>query len=261
MEQPPPTPETPPAAATPPDMSLAARLLNVFAAPGEVFEAVNAARASVANWLAPILFSSLVGVVASYLLFSHPAIIQQVHEQQAKAFDQQVKNGKMTQAQADQAAAMAEKFTGPAVMKVAGSVGAVIGSFVRVFWWAFVLWLLARLFLKVQLNYLKTAEVAGLATMISTLGAIVTLLIRVNLGKLMSTPSLALAVGDFDAGKKGHLLLAAVNIFSFWFVGVMSSGLSRLAGVPFARALSLVLGCWILQQLGLIFTGLGSMTL
>jgi hypothetical protein len=259
MEQQPPIPETPPMPPT--GTSLPARLLNVFATPGEVFEEVKAAPSTASNWLVPTLLAAVVGVLASFLIFSQPAIIQQLHEQQAKAFDQQVKAGKMTQAQADQAMTMVEKFTGPTMMKIFGSAGAVVGSFVRLFWWALVLWLLSQLFLKVKVNYLKAAEVAGLATMISILGAIVSLLLVVNLGKMFSTASLALAVSDFDAQKKSHLLLGAVNVFSFWNIGVMSCGLSRLAGVPFARALSVVLGYWILQELALIFCGLGQMAL
>ena len=253
--------EQPPILETPHATSLPARLLNIFATPGEVFAEVKAAPLTAANWLVPTLLSAVVGVLASILIFSQPAIVQQLHEQQVKALDQQVKAGKMTQAQADQAIGVVEKFTGPAMLKVFGSVGAVVGSFVRLFWWAFILWLLAKLFLKVNVSYMKAAETVGLTTMISLLGAIVGLLLIVNLGKLFSGPSLALAVADFDVQKKSHLLLGAVNVFSFWFIGVLSAGFARLAGVPFARALFLVLGYWILQELALIFIGLGQMAL
>lgn len=252
----PPTPPLPPA-----PTSLAARLLNIFAAPGEVFDEVRAAPATAGNWLVPTLLSAVAGALAAVLIFSQPAIVQQLHEQQARAMDQQVKAGKMTQAQADQAIGMIDKFSGPAMLKIFGSVTAVIGSFIRLFWWALVLWLLAKFFLKADVGYLKAAEAVGLSTMISLLGGIVGLLLVVNLGKMFSSPSLALAVSDFDAQKKSHLLLGAVNVFSFWFIGVLSSGLARLAGVPFGRALFLVLGYWILQELALIFSGLGQMAL
>src|ERR1039457_44708 len=89
-----PTPATPPM--PPPATSLGARLLNVFASPAEVFEEVRTAPSTVANWLVPTLLSALVGLVACLLIFSQPAIVQQLHEQQAKAIDQQVKAGKMT---------------------------------------------------------------------------------------------------------------------------------------------------------------------
>lgn len=252
-------PATPPL--PPPATSLAARLLNVFATPGEVFDEVKAAPSTASNWLVPAIIFAIVGVLTAFVMFSQPAIVQKIHEQQVQAMDKMVKDGKMSQADADKGLAIADKFTGPAMLKIFGSVGAVVGSFVRLFWWALALWLSAKLVLKVNVGYLKAAEVAGLATMIAVLGGIVTLLLIVNLGKMIATPSLALAVGDFDLKNKNHLLLGAVNVFSFWFIGVTACGLSRLAGVPFARALVAVMGFYILQELLFIFTGLGQFAL
>jgi len=240
--------EPPPAGAPAPTTSLAGRLLNVFAAPGEVFDEVRAAPPSVANWLAPALISAIVGILSVIIMFSQPAIIQQIHEQQAKALDDRVSAGKMTRAQADQAEAMSEKFSGPAIMMITGSFGAVCSSFVRVFWWALVLWLLGLIFLKTKLDYLKTAEAAGLATMISVLGTLVTLLLTVILGK-MTTPSLALLVDHFDPKNGLHVALAAVNLFALWQVGVMAAGLARLSGASFSKALGLTTGYWVAIQL------------
>jgi 3-oxoacyl-[acyl-carrier protein] reductase len=61
-------------------MSLAARLLNVFAIPGEVFEGVKASRFCVGNWLLPALLSAAVGVLTIIVVFSQPSIQRQVRE-------------------------------------------------------------------------------------------------------------------------------------------------------------------------------------
>jgi hypothetical protein len=241
--------------------TLCSRLLNVFAAPGDVFEEVKNSAPTAANWLAPTLIFALVGVISAFVIFSQSAIVQQIHEQQQKAFDQQVNAGKMTQAQADQAMAMTEKFTGPGTLKIFGAVGAVFGSFIRLFWWAFILWLLSLLFLKTKIPFLKVTEVVGLATMISVLGAIVTVLMTVIFGKLGATPSLALAVGDFDPKNKVHLLLGAANIFSFWQIGVFACGLARLAGAPFTKTLLVIVLYWIAITLLFIFIGFGQMAM
>lgn len=251
MEPSPPMP-APPASAEPPPpppMSLAARLLNVFAVPGDVFEEVKAARHSAANWLAPMLIASVVGVISVVILFSQPAIQQQLREKQAQAMEQnlekQVQAGKLTREKADQQLAMMEKVFGPTMQKVLGSVGAVFYSVVRVFFWALVLWLLGRGWLHARFGYLKTLEVAGLAGMIGVLGAIVTLLLQVNFSNSAASPSLALAVGDFDQKNVSHVLLAMVNLFEVWQVGVLASGLARLAGVPFLRAAFPLLVVWM----------------
>jgi hypothetical protein len=261
MEQPPPTPELQVESAPEPSMSLAARLLNVFAVPGDVFAEVKLARASISNWLVPTLCSAVVGVLSAIIIFSQPSVVQQLREQQAKAMDAQVQKGKLTQEQADQALKMMERFTGPTMLKIFGGGGAIVASFIHVVWWGFVLWLLSKWFLKVSVGFPKALEVAGLAMMINVLGAIVAMLLIVNLGRVGATPSLALAVNDFDATRKSHLFLGAANVFYFWLVGVMSVGLAKLAAVPFLRAAWLVLTYWILQQSFFILVGMGQFAL
>jgi hypothetical protein len=261
MEQPPPIQELRPETGARATTSVASRLVNVFAAPGEVFDEVKSSRSTPANWLVPVLLASLISAISAIIIFSQPAIIQQMREQQAKAMDQQVKAGKMTQAQADQALAIAEKFTGPSMMKIFGSVGAVVVSFIRLFWWALILWLLGRWFLKSRVPYSKMIEVAGLTMMISALGALVSVLLIVNVGRMSATPSLALFKSDFDFTRKTHLLLGIVNPFSFWQIGLMALGLSKLSGTHFSRAALSVFAFWLAQELLLISIGLGQFAL
>jgi len=253
--------EPQPAAPQTPTMSLAGRLINIFATPGEVFDEVKAAPPSVANWLLPILLSAVVGTLASFAMFSQPAIQQQIREQQAKVLEQQVKAGKMSQADADRAEAMMEKFSGPAMLAIFGSLAAVFFSAIHAVWWGFLLWLAARWFLKTRITYAKSLEVAGLAMMITMLSGIVTILLTVVLGRMAATPSLALLVTDFNPTRRSHATMGAVNIFYFWLVAVMSTGLARLSGVPFWKAVVPVAGFWVLEESLLILVGLGQFAL
>lgn len=249
MDQPPLIGEDPPPA-TPgaPAMSLPARLLNVFAIPGDVFEGVKSARPSVANWLAPALIASGVGLVAALILFSQPAILHQVREQQEQAIEKNVKAGKMSRADADKAMAVIEKFSSPTLLKIVGGIGAIFYGFARVLLWATGLWLLGRWVLRMRFPYGKALEVAGLASMIGVLGVIVTLLLQVNLSNPTASPSLALTVHDFDPKKASNLALAAVNVFDLWQVGVMACGLARLAAIPFLRSAFVLVGFWMMFQ-------------
>jgi hypothetical protein len=242
-------------------MSLAARLMNVFAVPGEVFAEVRASASTAVNWLVPLVLLGAIGAIAAVILFSQPAILQQMQETQTKALDQKVKEGKMTQAQADQATEVMSKFMGPVFWKVAGAVGAFFVSAIRMLWWALVLMLLGRWVLKTPLGYVKCLEVVGLALMISVLGTLVTVLLQVNLSRMFATPSLGLAISDFDVNRKSHLALGAVNVFSIWQVGVFSVGLAKLTGSPFLRAAWIVFTYWVLQESFLILVGKGTMAL
>ncbi len=250
MEQPPPVPETP--VSTEPSlapMSLTARLVNVFAVPGDVFEGVKATSHRVGNWLLPVLIACLVGVTAIVIVFSQPAIQQQIREKQSaamsKKFDEMVQANKMTRDQADRQMEAIEKFMGPTMMMISGSVTIVFWSFARIFFWALVLWLVGRWLLKSPFGYMKSAEVVGLATMIGVLGVVVKTLLQVNFSNPSASPSLALAVGEFDEKNIVHMMLAMLNLFDFWELGVMGVGLARLAGTAWSRAMLPLLLVWI----------------
>ena len=236
-------------------MSLAARLVNVFAVPGDVFNEVKAAAHSAANWLVPILIACAVGVASVAIVFSQPAIQQQIREKQTaameKKFDQLVEAGKMTRDQANRQVEAMEKFLGPTMLIVSGSFGVVSWSFARVFFWALVLWLSGRWLLKSHFGYLKAAEVVGLATMIGVLGLIVKTLLQVNFSNPAASPSLALTVGEFDEKNVMHMLLAMLNLFDLWEVGVLGAGLARLAGATWARATLPVLVVWMILSAAL----------
>jgi hypothetical protein len=249
--------EPPPTAVPAPTTSLAGRLLNVFAAPGEVFDEVKVSTRSTANWLVPVLLFAVAGVISMCVMFAQPAIQQTVRDQQAKAYDKLVQQGKITQAQEDQIL----QVMGPTVMAVFGSVGIIIYSLVSIFGWALVLWLLGRWFLKTRLEYMKMVEVAGLSSVIIVLGMVISTLLCVIFGRLNAGPSLALLVSDFDLSNRVHLLLGAVNVTYLWHAAVLAIGLAKLSGAATGKAMLVVFGFWVLIELLLIAIGLGQWAL
>jgi hypothetical protein len=233
-------------------------LFNVIATPGDVFDEVKSGPPSIGNWLVPVCLSILAGIAFSLIVFSQPAILQKLRDQQEQALDQQIKDGKITQAQADQGRHYMEIFSSPAMMKIWGIVGANIVSFGSVFGWALIAWLLGRWTLHTQFPYMKAVEVTGLSMMIGILGGIVTLLMVVSLGSLSASPSLALMARQLNWSSKWQAPLGVVNFFEIWFAVVVSIGLARLAGVSVGRAASRFFAFWLAWKffwvaLGLIF--------
>src|SRR5438046_4069081 len=125
MKQPPSLLDPPATAETRARMSLAARLLNVFAVPGEVFTEIKTSPHSVSNWLVPGILGAFVGAISVLVMLSQPTVQKQVHERQAALLDKAAKSGKLT----SQERFAAEQFTGPTAVKVFGIAGAVVGSF------------------------------------------------------------------------------------------------------------------------------------
>jgi len=237
--------------------SLVSRLTNIYAVPGDVFEALKPAPHAVSNWLVPVVLACLVGVINVWVMFSQPAVQQQMREQQATKFEQMVDQGKITQKQADdiQSKMGDSQFL---IMKIAGSVGAVFVSFIWPFALSLPLWLLARWGYKTRIAYMKTVEMVGLCTMIGVLGGVVSMLLIVATGNMYATLGPALLIRDYDLGNKMHLVLSSLNLMTIWYIGVLCVGLSRLTGKSFMTAALWLYGSWAVLRAGIIFSGLGA---
>src|SRR4051812_25468214 len=82
--------------------SLIARMLNIFAAPGDVFDSVAGKEPDHMNWLAPAILLLMVSWIGAWMVFSQPAIQQQMREATDKAIDRQVAAQHLPEAQAQQ---------------------------------------------------------------------------------------------------------------------------------------------------------------
>lgn len=224
--------------------SLGNRLVNVFAAPGDLFEEVKASPPSTANWLTPALLLILVAWLGSWLIFSQESIQSQLRELTSKPIDKQVEAGKLTKEQADQARAAAEKIGGMAT-KIGVFVAPVFVGLASPFWWALILWLVGVKILKADFGYMKAVEVAGLANMISVLDSMVKTMLILIKGSLFAGANLAMFLPEFDPSKTLHGALAAADAFTFWALLILSAGLSKLSGVGFGKAAAWIIGFWV----------------
>ena len=237
-----------------PAMSLAGRLFNVFATPGEVFEHIKRAPVSAGNWIAPALLTIVVSWVGVWLIFSQDSIQQQVKDMANQAIDKQVEKGKLTQETAEERRPMAEKATG-VMVRVGAYAGPVFIALLVPFWGGLIVWLVGTNVFKADYSYLKGVEVAGICGMVNLLDAVVRPLLILITGSLFASPSLALLVPQFDPQNSVHGLLAAVNVMTFWALALRATGLSRLTGCGFGKAAAWIFGIWA-GQTG-FFIGLG----
>src|SRR5258708_25634842 len=123
-----------------PSMSLGARLFNIFAAPGEVFEQIKDTLVSTANWLLPGIILIAVSWLGAWLVFSQDSIQQQLREITDQAIEKQIAKSHMSEQQAEQARTMGTKF-GNIGTKISVAVAPVFAGLVVPFWWGLILWL------------------------------------------------------------------------------------------------------------------------
>ena len=250
--------------APPPSTSLLARLLNVLAIPGQVFEEVRATRHSVWNWLVPVPVYAVSLALFAVVFFSIPTIQKLWGEQQAKVREAQaaslaadVKAGKIKQADADKTLAVMDSLWQPRVVKSVAMAGGFCFGVVRVFWWAFMLWFLARAALKVPIHFGKALEVAGLASVVALIGNMAVVALTVDFGKTFSDGGFALSVTDFASTRHQMLVAVAQNALNFWLIAVLGTGLARLTGMPWIRGTFLVVTYWIASEFLLLVLGVG----
>jgi len=224
--------------------SLTTRLTNVFVAPSEVFNEVKAGRPRPVNWIVPVSIAMITGIIYAMIVFSQPGVFQRMREAQDKKFQELVAEGKMKQAEVEQAHEVTDKFMTPTFFKVIGILGAIFANGAGLFFVALVLWLLGRFVFHGQFEYMQAVEVTGLSTMIAVVGGIISMLLAVIYGDMAMTPSLILLVGHFDPNNKVHLLLTALNAMNIWWLAVLAIGLARLSGAGLAKAAVWVFGLW-----------------
>lgn len=228
-------------------MPLGARLMNVFAAPGEVFDSVARSPFSIANWLVPALIAGVLGLVSVQVVFSNPALVDEIRQMQEQGFQQAIADGRITAEQAEQARQMMGDI-GMTLGRVFGSIGAIVAGIVAPLWWGLIGWVVGRLILGGPVGFMRAVEVAGLSSLISALGGVVALFIALGTGRLWAVPHLGVFVENFDPTNRFHIGLVAFNVFGLWQLAIVSLGISRLSQRSYVGVLGLMFLFWVFYK-------------
>lgn len=246
MEQQQPIPE----AAPQKEPSAFSQLINVYASPADVFERIKNAPRKNALWVIPVTLTIIIGIISTFVLFSDPAILSQVEEAAQKRVEEQITQGAIPPDRADAAREQTRAFMGGAIFKVFAIGSVIIFSFVGLLVVSLVMFLVGKAAFKAPVPYGKVMEVVGTSTMINNvLGSIVTSLIMLVMGSMYATPGLALLISGFDPMNKVHVLLSSVNIFTIWYLAVISIGLGKLFSASTGKAAVWVVGLWVVWTL------------
>jgi len=239
-----PIPPASPEIAPPEPSSLSDRLTNVVASPGEVFDEIKTAPVRAANWLVPLVLACIVTAVYLCIAFSQPAVLQSMQEQRIHAMQQKVAAGKITQAQADQYGAMTEKFMTPTMLKLFGGGAAVLAMVAGLFLMALATWLALKWCTAARLSYMKVVEICGLGLVIDVPQKIIRLLLVSWKENLLATASPTLFLANPSTTNKMDVFLSMFDVVDFWWLAVLSIGVSKVASISCRTAAFIVFGVW-----------------
>lgn len=247
-----PSPPTPEAEVS---MSMIARLTNVLAAPGEVFDTLKGHPAVVTNWLVPAVLYVVVAWICASVIFTQDWVKPQILEVQMTALDQQVEAGKMTEPQAEQTRKILEQY-GMVGAIISGYAGPLVMGLAGPMLWGLFLWLVGSKILGGGFGYMKAVEVAGLTLVIATLGSVVKTLLILIQGNVMASVSPVLLVQDFDASNPLHTALGWLDAVVIWGLVLKAMGIARLAGRSTFALCMWIFGAYALLAGGLTALGL-----
>jgi hypothetical protein len=239
-------PITPPPSGVAPSepSSLTDRLANVICAPSEVFEEIRNVPVRASNWLVPLILACIATVIYINIAFSQPAVLRAIQEQRENAVRKKVAAGSITQAQADQAAAMTERFLTPTILKIFASGGAILATVGGLFLMGVGIWLALKCCTKSTLNYMKVIEICGLALLIDVPQKLLRICLVVWKENLLATASPTLFLAHPSAANKAHVFLSMIDVIDFWWLGVLSLGVSKVASIRYRTAAFITFGVW-----------------
>jgi hypothetical protein len=237
-------------------MSLPGRLMNVYVAPGEVFDLLRTGSTSVFNWLVPVLLWCVVGITAFFMAMSQPSIQQQMDEMQNQAIQKMVDQHKITAAQAEQSKAMIRMVT-----RIAAPISLVIMVFAWLFAQSLGLWLVGTKLLKAQFTFRQVLNLVGLTTMIIVLGHIANTFIAIGKGSMFMNLGGSLFLSNFNLENRWHQVIYVITLPKLWYFTVLALGWSKLCSVSWAKALAIIFGVWIVLRILALFMGWGTVTL
>jgi ABC-type multidrug transport system fused ATPase/permease subunit len=233
----------------PQELSQMDAISGIFTEPGNTFNTIM--KFPKRNfWLLPVIILVLTSIVSSFLFFSDAELVSKMMDKQKmkmrEKMQESVKEGKMSQQQANEAIERAEKFMDPngLFFKITGFAGAVVAPFIMLFVLSVIYMLLLKMF-KANFEFTNILNVVGLSLIVSAIGSIIGIVLSIVMGDLTSV-GLALAFKADAVGETFHGLFMKLDVFTIWFYVLVAIGLVRVAKIKPVISYSIVFGLWVI---------------
>ena len=220
-------------------VSVWSRMANVIAAPGEAFDGILAIEKKASLWLTPLLITIVLTIGFSSLMMNNPAMQQKMRQQMMQKFDEQIRDGKMTQ---DQAEKMADMSSG--IAKYGGIFAGVIGVPFMVLVIAAGFYAILAFVLGGELTFMNVFVVVALAGVVGMIELIVGGCMQYATADFMAQPTLGYAISGVD-NPFIKATLMRVNPFSLWWLYVVITGFSKICSVPKNKITVGVVSAWV----------------
>lgn len=227
-----------------PPLSISDKFVGILTEPSTVFANLREAGARKSDWMVPILVFILILSAATALTMTNPTFSDQMRQQQEERMQDQVKQGKMTQEQAEMAADQMEQFKG------IGMIFGIIGIFITVplFFFLIVLvyWALMKYVFHGVITFALVTSIAGLTMYFSAADQIIRIVLMLAFSDMnvSFSPALAMIGQHKEMTYKLLTQLNPITIYSTYLSGV---GLSIVSGLDRSKGLIIAFSLWALM--------------
>lgn len=234
------------------ELSHSDKMIGVFSEPAATFEKTSRFPVRTIDWFLPYIILLVLVAVTQIIVMSNPEIYFQTKEKQIaqmrETFNEMVKNGQMTQDQANEQMNRVqerfEKSRGP-VGYIIQSVSILIVGFIFFFIVTGIYFLFAKFIFKDEGTYNSALVANGLVAYISAIEVILAAILSLGFGRLISDVSIASFI-DADKFTFVGFILGKLDIITIWAFIVVSIGLSKMfKSKTTGKYYGMVFGLWI----------------
>lgn len=233
------------------NISLGDAMAGVFSEPGNTFTAVKSSQKK-NYWLIPLLILIAVSIISSFLVTNDEELVSELKTQQKEAvkkqLDQQVKDGKLTQEQADQQMEQTDKMFGGTMLVVFGIIGSVFVVLIFFFMKALIYWGGLKIFSGIA-GFSDIMNVLGLTALITAIQLIVNTVLAVLTGKLMMNIGPVMFVTKETMSKEIYGLIANFDLINIWYLIIVGIGLAKVSNLKSSVTMPFVFVLWIIWVL------------
>jgi hypothetical protein len=240
----------------PPAPSMGSTIVNVFAAPSDVFTNLHTTESKPSLWILPLIVSIAAVVIMMVVGFSNQNLKSQRLDATRVTLEKRVTDGKMTQEQLDRTMEGMEK--GGGIVLAIQIVAVTIIFSIIFFLSALLLWLGSKTILKLPVGYEKILELSGIATWIGVLGIFLQMLMMIGLDSIYAQPNAAIFFyQNFDITNSTHKALATLNFFNIWQTIVIGIGLQKWSNKSITLPMIVSFAVWLLIAGLMLLLGFG----
>jgi hypothetical protein len=242
------------------DISLSDAMTGVFTEPRATFEGVRDSKKR-SYWLVPTIIVIIFTIVASLLVINDEELYSEIKQMQrdavVKRMEEQVKEGKMTQEQMDQAVERTEKFMDKSspFFLISTILGPLIGGFIVLFLRALVIWLVLKI-LKGVASYMLVVCVTALSGLIDVISTVINTVLAIITGRLMVNIGPILLFAKDSMSENMMKFVSHFDLITIWYLIILGIGLSAVSGLKNSKTMPMVFVLWIIWVCIASFAGL-----